>query len=146
MSKLSEGVYNMQKNYMPEVAKLLGIEIGEKFNILNTDGEVIGSGPYVFTDKAIISWCEEELSSYVLFQLLKGKFTFIKQPWRPKDYEKYWTVFADGEIGCAHFAYSSARDLATLNMGNCFPTKEIAENAKPEILAKFDKISKGTLE
>lgn len=136
----------MQKNYMPEIAQLLGIEIGEEFNILTKYGDIISYNPYKFTDKTIVDRCNDEINSAAFFLLLTGGYMIQKRPWRPRDYEEYWTVLTNGEIGYAYFDYNSARDLATLNMGNCFPTKEIAEKAKPEILAKFDKISKGTLE
>lgn len=107
----------MGKNYIPEVAKILGLEIGEEFNILNTDGEVIGSGPYVFTDKAIISWCEEELSSYVLFQLLKGKFTFIKQPWRPYEDIAPRSGVMNPAITCEHYTRQRYRETGVFFHG-----------------------------
>ena len=30
-------------NYMPEVAKMLGVELGDKFKIKNLNGEIMGT-------------------------------------------------------------------------------------------------------
>ena len=38
----------MSKNYMPEVAKMLGVEIGEEFDLLEGDGEIAPYSPYRF--------------------------------------------------------------------------------------------------
>lgn len=68
---------------------------------------------------------------------------YIKRPWRPKDVEQFWLVKSDGNVCSNHFYKDDANDLALLNMGNCFPTKEAAEAAVPEMLAKFEEIRKG---
>lgn len=136
----------MGKNYMPEIAQMLGVEIGEEFDILHECGEVIDYGPYKFTGKTIVSHDEDELSGWALSHLLKGEYTLQKRPWRPKDGGECWAVFPDGSVDWDSFHKNSVYSLALLNIGNCFPTEEAAEAAVPEMLAKFEEIKKGVRE
>lgn len=75
----------MGRNYMPEVAKMLGVEIGEPFDILGEDGEIKWCGPYRFTDETIVNCDDEGASIWLLHYLLCGKNTLQKRPWRPKE-------------------------------------------------------------
>ena len=110
----------MSKNYMPEVAKMLGVEIVD----------------YV--------GCK---TKNLLYGLLAGEYTLQKSPWRPKDGEGYYYIRStDGFLSRSTFHNVDADDLALLNMGNCFPTKEAAEAAVHEMLEKFEEIKKGVRE
>lgn len=135
----------MSKNYIPEVVKLLGVEIGEEFNLLNEDGEIVLYSPYKFTGDSIIDYEGDALGGWRLWDILTGEYTIQKRPWRPKVGELFWTINGKGDAEQYHFT-NDVRDLAMLNMGNCFPTKEAAEAAKPEMLAKFEEIKKGVRE
>ena len=132
----------MSKNYMPEVAKMLGVEIDEEFDVLNNEGEKLAYGPYKITDNAIAD-CEGDESSSLLYSLLTGEYTLQKRPWRPKYDDEYWIVFTNGNVGWQYFRKGHTGHLANLNMGNCFPTEEAAEAAVPEMLEKFEEIKKG---
>ena len=135
----------MSKNCMPEVAKMLGLEIGEEFNAFDEDGKKFAYGPYKITDNAIVD-CEVESSPSLLYNLLTGEYTLQKRPWRPKDREGYWYITCNKDIYWDYFRTNNSCDLAFLNMGNCFPTKETAEAAVPEMLEKFEEIKKGVWE
>ena len=68
----------MSKNLMPEVAKLLGVEIGEEFEIKELEG-------YFFFDKDNLYQGFRGLAnagavSNTLNALINGKLTIIKQP------------------------------------------------------------------
>lgn len=133
----------MSKNYMPEVAKILGVEIGEEFDVFDADGEIRKYGPYEFTDEAIVDCVGNGADDWLLFCLLTGRYTLQKRPWRPKEGGMYWYCSAqDGYVYWAIFCTGMTRDLAFLNMGNCFPSKEVAEAAVPEMLAKFEEMKK----
>lgn len=136
----------MSKNYMPEVARMLGVEIGEEFDIFDNDGEKIVYSPYKITDNAIVD-CEGDPIPGLFYDLLTSKYTLQKRPWRPKEGEGYYYIRStDGFLSRSTFHNVDADDLALLNMGNCFPSKEAAETAVPEMLAKFKKIKKGARE
>lgn len=136
----------MSKNYMPEVAKMLGVEIGEEFDVLDEDGEIRDCGPYKFTNETIVNCLGHEANSWPLLCLLEGKYTIKKRPWRPTEGEPHWLVLPDGSVGLGVFYKNNARSLSLLNMGNCFPSEEAAEAAVPEMLEKFEEIKKGVRE
>lgn len=135
----------MGKNYMPEVARMLGVEIGEEFDIFDNDGEKIVYSPYKIRDNAIVD-CEGDPIPGLFYDLLTSKYTLQKSPWRPKEDVQYWVICPDGSICSYNFSKSSISDLAFLNMGNCFPTKKEAKAAVPEMLEKFEEIKKGVRE
>lgn len=131
----------MSKNYMPEVAQMLGVEIGEKFDILDEEGKKVEYGPYKITDNAVVD-CDRDDIPDLLYGLLTGEYTLKKRPWRPKDDNEYWFVELDGNVQYTYFYKDNESDLASLNMGNCFQSKEAAKAAVPEMLAKFEEIKK----
>lgn len=133
----------MSKNYMPEVARILGVEIGEEFDLIYETGQKSDWGPYKITRDGLVdksgNWT---LNETAILNLLKGNYTFQKRPWRPKEGELFWTINGKGNVEKYHFS-DYMYDLALLNMGNCFPTKKAAKAAAPEMLAKFEEIRKG---
>lgn len=136
----------MGKNYMPEVTKMLGLEIGEEFDILYKDGTATEIGPFKFTNETILDCDGDELQCWRLCCLLTGDYTIQKRPWRPKEEGLYWLVLPNGSVGLGVFYKDNANDLALLNMGNCFPSEEAAKAAVPEMLEKFEEIKKGVRE
>jgi hypothetical protein len=133
----------MNKSYIPEVARMLGVEIGEEFDVLDSDGDAKGWNPHRFTEKMMVDCVGGEPSGWLAYYLLTGEYTIQKHPWRPKDEEIFWLVLPDGRTNWGIFRKNKANGLSLLNMGNCFPTKEAAEAAVPEMLAKFEEIKKG---
>lgn len=127
---------------MPEVAKMLGVEIGEEFDAFNNEMEKLGHGPYKIIDNAIVDYVGCKTKN-LLYGLLTGEYTLQKRPWRPKEGELYWLVTVGGLLKYDYFWRDSLGSLTLLNMGNCFPTKEAAEAAVPEMLEKFEEIKKG---
>ena len=133
----------MGKNYMPEVARMLGVEIGEEFDVIYETGQKSDWGPYKITRDGLVdesgNWT---LNETAIFNLLKGNYSLQKRPWRPKKGELFWTINGKGNVEKYHFLNDMC-DLALLNMGNCFPTKKAAKAAVPEMLEKFEEIKKG---
>lgn len=135
----------MNKSYMPEVAKMLGVEIGEEFDILINEMEMLTHGPYKITDNAIVDYVGCKTKT-LLGGLLSGEYTIKKRPWRPKEGDVYYYIRStDGFLSTSTFISVDSTNLALLNMGNCFPTKDAAESAVPEMLAKFQEIKKEML-
>lgn len=68
-------------NCMKEVAKLLDVELGEKFKI-NCDGD-ISSDEYYIDETSIHEVCDESVNDYccpLLIALLNGSDTVVKLP------------------------------------------------------------------
>ena len=124
-------------NYMLEVAKMLGVELGEKFKInfendpTNISGRNISDHEYFFSSDGIevVTAGYACISVDVLFNLLRGKWTIKRKPWKPKDAEDdFWYVDADREV-CrfSHFCSKDADYMNYYKLGNCYRTKEEAE-------------------
>lgn len=123
-------------NLMPEILKMLGLEVEEKFNFESKFGMIRG----IRFDKnyhlvAKNGNCIDEDIKYILRD--SGKV--IKLPWKPKSEDTGFIVYANGEIGSKTFRPESTHDTALIFMGNCFRTRGDAEAHKEEILEKMRK-------
>lgn len=85
----------MAKNLMVELAKLLGVELGEKFIIQNADRKenvVISlDGFHVIQPNNVLGPDHGKLLSKVL----QGLYEVKKKPWEPRKSEKYWCLCID---------------------------------------------------
>ena len=131
----------MGKNYMPEVAKILGVEIGEEFEIIINEMEMLTHGPYKITDNAIVDYVGCKTKS-LLYGLLTGEYTLQKRPWRPKVGDAFFYVLTNGEIQKYVFEIDNIHTLMLFSFDNCFPKEEAARAAVPEMMEKFEEIKK----
>ena len=109
-------------NYMSEVAKILGIELGEKFKIANYDG-------YYYLDNNGFyheySSGKIEPNSAMFITLLNGYHKLTKLPWKPKFDEKYYSVGVDGSVEDGVWL-NDFLDYSLYKIGNCYRTIEEA--------------------
>lgn len=117
-------------NYMSEIAKMLGVEIGEVFEVRCdrapnqytkarfTDSyfEVVGTNVTVPSPWNI----------YCLHGLLEGNLYIKHLPWKPNKDELYFFV---DECGIAYSDYwiGDACEVIFYKIGNCYRTREEAE-------------------
>lgn len=135
----------MAKNYMPDVAKLLGVELEEEFNI-DSRGKTI----YKLTEKGLFAlsilngW--EKYEDFLLAALLCGELTIKKLPWKPKNGDTYCSVYWERntrtnkwEIGVAvgTFGDRYSQHNFYADVGNCFRTRKEAEAQKYEIFKRL---------
>ena len=123
----------MSKNYMKQIAEMLGVELEEEFNI--TDSYY---NPYRMTEEGLKD-CGGGINIDVLSDLLIGVKEIITKPFIPKKDEKYYFIYNDGSVSRAINDFH-AFDYALINMGNCFKTEELAEVNKGKIIEKFKEI------
>lgn len=113
-------------NHMSEVAKMLGVEIGEDFTIIDLLGNK-SFELYYFTDTDLMingsSNCAE---SSILYNLIVGCYTIKRKPWKPKCNEPFWVVHPDGNI-VDYTWYNSVYSMSNYKLGNCYCTREEAE-------------------
>ena len=125
----------MSKNLIPEIAKMLGVELGEEFKVegdnrtywFDLDG--LHSGEYVVEDE----------DDAMLHDLLCGEVEIVKLPWKPKKGEDYYTFGgSDGiwRVSQQHWTCHPF-DLAVLAKGWAFHTREEAESALPKVAAEM---------
>ena len=114
------------KNLIPEVAKLLGVEIGEEFKVKEMPNDI-----YKFDEDGNLRYFNRRGQEWLitttntLCKVLNGKSEIIKLPWKPKVDEKFWTVENDGVY--INTWDNDMSDFMYLKCGNCFRTKEEAE-------------------
>lgn len=87
----------MSKNLIPQIAQMLGVALGEEFQVKGDDEMT-----YIFTDDGLkITYAGgieiSQISTNSAFvALVMGKEEIVKLPWKPKMYEEYWTF---GKLG-----------------------------------------------
>lgn len=131
----------MAKNLIPEIAKMLGVELGEEFELKGYKGLV-----YKFIDDEFIV-CDDKTTeteyttaNMTLVSLLKGTREIVKLPWKPKADDKYWTFalrYNNAASDKRTWRIVSSiwtehpSDLALLDKGWVYKTKDEAIKALP---------------
>lgn len=115
-------------NYMAEVAKMLGVEIGEEFKLKDSSGEIRNTHRFKITINGL---CKFIGNTWVchnwIGDLLIGKYEIVKLPWKPKNEEGYYYPYTyEQEVFYALWV-GSTLDYAMYNLGMCYRTKEEAE-------------------
>lgn len=125
----------MAKNYMADVARMLGVELGEEFKISCVNGT------YKFTTDGLkFKVSEEWIVASFMSDLLTGKHKIIKLPWQPKVGDVYYrprdyhTAFSEA---VTDFWRDTVNDFALKEAGMIFKTKEECEAALPTLRKKF---------
>lgn len=128
----------MAKNLIPEIAHMLGVEIGEEFKVKGDDETT-----YSFTDDGLKLIYNggigiAEISSDAAFiALLKGKDEIVKLPWKPKRFDAYYTfeIFRGKWVVRSFWWGGFPNEYALLDKGWVYRTKEEAESALPKVAA-----------
>ena len=117
----------MAKNCMADVAKLLGVEIGEECIIENKDRKVTVvlamDGFHVIQPNNVMGPDHGKLLSKVL----QGLYEVKKKPWVPKHGEMYYILNTGALIVESYSWGNSTFDLAVKSLGIIHRTKEEAE-------------------
>ena len=82
-----EKIEEISNTYFPEIAKMLGVEINEKFKILDVESGVIFENYYFLNDGLYhIDFNEKKhnTSCLSLYKLLSKQYEIQKLPWAPK--------------------------------------------------------------
>ena len=126
-------------NYIKEVAKLLGYEVGEEFNVIYNTGVYATHNPFKFIDTDLIDK-DGDNNNDVLIYLLTGHYTTEKIPFVPKMGEKFFSYGAGLErpyieqLVWANICYDRERKL----LGIIFKTKQEALNYLPTWLKRLE--------
>lgn len=127
-------------NYMPKVLDMLGVAVGELFNIKG-----FAMNPYQFDEEYNLIVDEEYkligMEFYVRNEFIRGliigKYEIEKLPWKPKEGEYYHAILHNGSIDFCRWG-SKWYDYYCYNSGNCFKTKrEITPEIKQRILSEM---------
>ena len=134
----------MRKNYMAEVAKLLGVELGESFKITSdTQGDYPGDyqNYYRFTENNCfetsadgVEW-KTTIAAVLLKHILMGDIRIVKLPWRPSRDDVYYmpSVTSVGKY-IKLFWTGSRNDEISYQQGLVLRTKKEAVELAEEML------------
>ena len=122
----------MAKNLIPQIAKMLGVEMGEKFNVKGVDDIDDWIQAYLTKDGLMLLdvYMHNGDAHKYLARLITGKLEHRKLPWEPKYGEKYWTIHFVGVDKPYTDTYTWTghnSDFAFLRLGVVYRTKEEAE-------------------
>lgn len=130
----------MSKNLIPEIAKMLGVELGEAFKVKGDDELT-----YRFTNDGLVLiqtdgfGLELELADVAakvaLCSLLNGKDEIVKLPWKPKMFETYRSFdIVYGKLVVCFLKWTGLPyQYALLDKGWVYRTKEEAQAALPAV-------------
>ena len=125
----------MSKNLIPEICKLLGVELGEEFKI-DTCGDdifqITESGLWMKKSANKNEWVEKQ---FKFAMLCKGDGEVVKLPWKPKKDDIYYTfeLLDDRWVVASLFWEGFPNDYALLDKGWVYRTKAEAEAALPKV-------------
>lgn len=135
--------------YWKQFAEMLGLELGQEFNIVSADGKKINYASYKITENGLYfkgttngAWDSE--ASIFLKNLLSGDYKAVPKPWKPAEREVYcYFELCEGMFKKKTW-YGSDYDLAMWKLGNCFKTAEEAKTKGKEIMEQIMKEYKET--
>jgi len=134
---------NMGKNYWEEVAKIFGLELGQKVDVLNENGNRFFNSPYAFRKQGFFNSAQNN-SFDTFVGIMSGIYTIKKIPWKPKDGDWFYHIQPNGKIWNSRFYKTGTLDRLLYKSGNCFKTKEEAKQNATRIveMLKSDELFK----
>lgn len=128
----------MAKNLIPQIAQMLGVELGEEFKVKGDDETT-----YIFTDDGLKLTYDGgigivEISSDVAFAaLVNGKDEIVKLPWKPKKGDVYYTFsfvgLSEEWVVVKQQWDAHPYERALLDKGWVYRTREEAKSALPAV-------------
>ena len=121
----------MAKNLMPEIAKMLGVELGEEFKIKGYDPTCWFDLDGLHFD----GWVAEDEEDAMLHNLLCGEAEIIKLPWKPKKGDVYFTFGLLGDKWVVRSLWWGGfpEEYALLSKGWMYRTEKEVQAALPTV-------------
>ena len=129
--------------YWKQFAEMLGLELGEKFELTYDDDTIdedtykIEEDGFYYKNKQCEYWLSEP--STTVNKLINGYCKAVPKPWKPKFGEQYWSYSVKRSQACCGMFGGYVKDYACWKLGNCFRTKEEAETKGKEIMEQIMK-------
>lgn len=130
-------------NYWKQFAEMLGLELGEKFELIYDDGTIneatykIEEDGFYYKNKQSEDWFAEP--STTVNKLISGYCKAVPKPWKPENGDEYWRCSSKRGFVSSAIWLDDVIDLCGWKSGNCFRTKEEAETKGKEIMEKLVK-------
>lgn len=125
-------------NKIKKVAKVLGYEVGEEFNIIFGNGEYSEYNPFKFTETSLVDKDGEVVNNHIGC-LITGNYTTEKLPFKPKPGELYYSI--DNYNNAWGYDWvGTTSDYTRLIAGIVFRTLEEAEAYLPTWKERISKL------
>lgn len=130
----------MSKNLIPQIAKLLSVELGEEFKVRSKGTALFKFCSLGLEKKAKNGdWYADTAETFS--KLCQGTEIIIKLPWKPKVGEQYYTFNCYGVdrgwIVYSHWWCDTPNEYALLKTGWVYRTRIEAEAALPAVAKKM---------
>lgn len=121
----------MAKNLIPEIAKMLGVELGEAFKFGNNNVKF-------WFDLDGLHSEEFETADLTFYRLARGDAEIVKLPWKPKEGQTVYSFYARGisrvlEVISFVWVGSVVSHQALVKAGWVYKTRAEAEAALPAV-------------
>lgn len=117
------------KSYMKELATMLDVELGERFNIKDFE-----NNPCYFSESGLIDSNNCLCPLSFISRIIQGKLEIVKLPWKLYDGMKFYYIDYYGKVMCKTYVNKNGLIDLRLRMGNYFKTKEEAKSHKEKWL------------
>mgnify|MGYP004639352395 CR=1 FL=1 len=131
-------------NYWKQFAEILGLELGQEFELTYADGNRKDGYAYKITKIGILyksqindDWYGER--SDTIERLLEGYDKAVPNPWKPKKGDIYWHYSGVSKEENAAKWGGKFIDLLLWKCGDCFKTAEEARTKGKEIMEQIKK-------
>ena len=126
----------MAKNLIPEICKMLGVELGEEFKIKGFNGvtyRFANDGLRLTPDDGPRKF--DTTANMALIDLLSGVAEIVKLPWKPKKGDTCYTFYLLNGKWVVHLLWccGSPNEYALLEKGWIYRTCAEAEAALPKV-------------
>ena len=132
-----------QVNYIPKVAEVIGLKIGERFRVKLGGNETAAT--FWFVEDGLMYDVPKAdgmftgyASKQTLVSILNGEYEVVKLPWFPKIGEGYWCVLPSCDPEYPRTALvamnKSVFSMINLHLGNYYQTQEEAEADKKRFI------------
>lgn len=129
--------------YWKQFAEMLGLELGEKFELTYDDGTInedtykIEEDGFYYKNNQGEYWLAEP--STTVNKLINGYCKAVPKQWKPKKGDRYWYYSeAWNEENCVMWK-DEFSDLLLWKAGNCFRTEKEASTKGKEVMKAIHK-------
>ncbi len=138
-------------NYIPKIAEVMGLKIGEQFKVKVCGEET--AAKFWFVDDGLkysvikgVEGFTGYASNQTLVSIVNGEYEIVKLPWVPKIGETYWCVKPSSDPNYPQTALVtmnySVFSLFNLIHHNYYPSQELAEANKVGFVKELQAIFK----
>lgn len=113
-------------NYMKDVAKMLGVELGQTFKCSNGCHYIFTENGLLYADNTYPNAFSNCALANVLAALLNGDCVILSETFNPKKGEYYYLVEPDGTIEYEAW-FGDGIDCTYYKIGNCYHSIEDAK-------------------